>query len=364
MASEYFLPSKISSYLQRLDLEYARSGRSLFREMIKNARVAINEATEYDNWNGGTYGHDVIFFLPPEILSKIPLDKQKEICAQLREDLAVCSESVSNEFFNAVNFDIFDESDPLFQGAVPVFGRPQTNPDTLPIWKTGYVRLFISHRDKFKGEARSLADALDGYGVSAFVAHDTIEPMTSWQHEIIKGLETMEIMLTFLTDDFHDSTWTNQEVGYALGKGIPIISLKLEEKNPAGFIDSIQALKGSLENPTTSTSKIYDLIANKLGQKDRLQQTLIAAFLNSPDFSEAKVRFDRMVGVVKSLSEGELTRIIEGFNANDQLHNAGHLTSKNERLRKFLERCTGKEFTIEGRDIAAAKSSLDDDIPF
>jgi len=51
LVGKYYLPSKISSYLQRLDLEYERSDRSLFREIIKSARVAVIEATEYDNWN-------------------------------------------------------------------------------------------------------------------------------------------------------------------------------------------------------------------------------------------------------------------------------------------------------------------------
>jgi len=71
-----------------------------------------------------------------------------------------------------------------------------------------------------------------------------------------------------------------------------------------------------------------------------------------------------MENVVKSLSEDELTRIFEGFYANDQLYNSGHLISRNQRLSKFLERCTGKQFTIKDRNIVPAKSSLDDDIPF
>lgn len=118
------------------------------------------------------------------------------------------------------------------------------DPDKLSIWKRNCLKLFISHRDTHKAEARRLADALEAYGISAFVAHDTIEPMTTWQHEIEKGLQTMEVMLAFVTDDFEKSVWTNQEVGYALGKGAPIIPVKFEHKDPPGFIGSKQALKG------------------------------------------------------------------------------------------------------------------------
>ena len=103
-------------------------------------------------------------------------------------------------------------------------------PDTLSDWAgtDGVIRLFISHRDAYKAAAKELAMSLEEYGISAFVAHDTIQPMTTWQHEILKGLQLMEFMLAFITDDFFESPWTNQEIGYALGNSIPIISLKLE----------------------------------------------------------------------------------------------------------------------------------------
>ena len=97
-------------------------------------------------------------------------------------------------------------------------------------------RLFISHRDTHKVDAQDLADALKPYGISAFVAHDTIEPMTTWQREIEGGLATMEVMVAFITDDFHDSDCPNQEVGIALGKSVPVIPVKFERTDPKGFI--------------------------------------------------------------------------------------------------------------------------------
>jgi TIR domain len=104
---------------------------------------------------------------------------------------------------------------------------------------------------------------LETYGVSAFVAHDTIEPMSTWQREIEKGLETMEIMLAFITDDFHESSWTNQEIGYALGKDIPVIPVKLEGRDPDGFIGATQAVKGRLEQPSACVKKIYEILCDK-----------------------------------------------------------------------------------------------------
>ena len=364
MSSKYYLPSKINTYLKRLEIEYAQSHNAVLSEVVKNARVYVREETSYDNWNGGTYGHDVLFFLPPSTLGKIQLKKQDEHRRRIREDLNTCAQSVENEFVNDVSFEYEDENDPEYQQSVSVKGRVQINPDTLSIWKPGQIRLFISHRDIHKVAAKELADALEAYGISAFVAHDTIEPMSTWQAEIIKGLETMEIMLAFVTDDFHESIWTNQEIGFALGRNIPVVSLKLEKRDPGGFIGSLQALKGRLENSVNSAPEIYKLLSEKLGNKDRLQSALISAFLASPDFSETKRRFDRMDGVISSLSDGEVEQIIRGFAENDQLHNAGHLTSRYQRLSNFLKRTTGKDFVIERNRISTTKEEVDDEIPF
>src|SRR5579885_3287918 len=107
----------------------------------------------------------------------------------------------------------------------------------------------------------------------------------------------MEVMVLFLTDDF-ESTWTNQEVGYALGKGTPIMSLKLGKIDPPGFVNHKQALKGSTDNPLGAALGLFPLIGKALGNEERLQDILVNSFIESPSWSDTKVRFDRMAKVV------------------------------------------------------------------
>jgi hypothetical protein len=229
--------------------------------------------------------------------------------------------------------------------------------------------MFITHRDTHKRAAKCLAIALEPHGISAFVAHDTIKPMEDWKKEILKGLETMEVMLVFLTDDFHGSTWTNQEVGYALGRGTPIITLKLERADPQGFIGSEQALRARLSDPEESVEVICGLLATRVGQQDRLQRAFIAAFVAAPDFNEARDRFNRMDKFVSKLSDEEAEEIVAGFNKNDQLHNAMYLTNSYGRMVGFLNRTTGRTYEL-GKDRSLTRkkrsvvSTMDDDIPF
>lgn len=368
MPNKHYLPSKIGSYFKRLDLEYARSNRALLREIVNAAHVVVIEETSYDNWNGGTYGHDAKLFLPPEIIGQMGFEEQNRISDLLLTDLNECAKAVDNESFRVVVLELADESDPEFQRSVRLGQQPTTNPDTLSIWTPGHLRLFMSHRDTHKAKARELADALSSYGISAFVAHDTIEPMTTWQREIEKGLETMEVMLAFVTDDFHDSYWTNQEIGYALGKGVPIISIKFERHDPAGFIGTKQALKGDIDDLKRSALEIYKLLVDKLGQQGRLRQTLISAFVNSPDFNEPRDRFDRLAETISSLSDTEVDQIQQAFSSNDQLNGAYYLRYY-DRLTNFMKRCTKREFKIDGTKLTAKKlpinkADMDDEVPF
>ena len=219
------------------------------------------------------------------------------------------------------------------------------------IWKPGMVKLFISHRDTHKGKANELARALEPYGLSSFVAHDTIEPMTQWQAEIRKGLETMDIMLAFVTDDFHESPWTNQEIGFALGRDIPVLALKLQQTDPGGFLGHEQALRGSLDAPAESARDVCRLVDGAMGQS-----RLIGAFVASQSWPEAGERFRRMEKVIERLSDDDVAQIIEGFAANHELYEAVYLINHHQRLRRFLESRTKKSYRINERIISEVSS--------
>lgn len=102
-------------------------------------------------------------------------------------------------------------------------------------------RLFLSHLSKDKLVATRLKGCLEAYGISGFVAHEDIHPTLEWQDEIERALRTMDALVAIHTVGFSASIWTQQEVGYALGRGVKIISFKMGE-DPTGFISRKQAL--------------------------------------------------------------------------------------------------------------------------
>lgn len=103
--------------------------------------------------------------------------------------------------------------------------------------------VFLSHRAKYRREVSEVRDALESRGLSCFVAHEDIMPSLSWQSEILNALNTMDVFVGFVTDDFHrGGGWPDQEIGYAHKREVPRVLVKLGSADPAGMVATEQAL--------------------------------------------------------------------------------------------------------------------------
>lgn len=360
---KYQLPAKLDTYLWRVLSEYTMD-LPRFAEIISSARVLVVEQTY--GWDNVT-GHDVKFFLSRDVMKTIKINETSQITEKIARDLNECASSLTEESVNRVVLELENESDPEFQQSRPVSRQPAINPDTLSIWNPRHVRVFISHRDEHRAAARAFANELEGYGISAFVAHEAISAMSAWRREVENGLRTMDVMVAYITNDFHEGAWTDQEVGFAKGNSVPIIPLKVEQNDPQGFLAEIQAVRGHMNTPKEDAKAVYEVLAEKLGNKARLQEGVISAFGESPNWDEARDRFRRMEAVVKKLSGTEAEQIASAFCSNDQLYNANYLINKYARLKAFLEKAQPWPVTIAGRMITFKRPrghQLDDDTLF
>ena len=139
-------------------------------------------------------------------------------------------------------------------------------------WKdTKEFRLFISHLSGDKLIATRLKEALALYDIAGFVAHEDIHPTLAWQDEIERALNTMDAMVAVHTPGFSASFWSQQEVGFALGRDVKVISFKYGE-DPTGFIGKHQALPRRNRTAIEIAKAIDDLLGADLRTSARLQE--------------------------------------------------------------------------------------------
>jgi hypothetical protein len=112
------------------------------------------------------------------------------------------------------------------------------------------------------------------YAISGFVAHEDIHPTLEWQKEIERALFTMDAFLAIHTPGFKDSFWTQQEIGFAVGRGVKIISFKMGE-DPTGFISKQQALARQRRTAEEIAKEVDALLALDELTADKLKSAKI-----------------------------------------------------------------------------------------
>jgi hypothetical protein len=149
------------------------------------------------------------------------------------------------------------------------------------------LRLFITHLSGHKVFAAELQNHLHSYGISSFVAHNDIEPTKVWQNEIETALSTCEALVALLHPEFHKSNWTDQEIGYAMGRGVPVYSVRFGQ-DPYGFIGRFQAFTGISKTSLSIATELFDTLCKGKQTQYRMADVLVDLFAGSVSFKDAK----------------------------------------------------------------------------
>ena len=172
---------------------------------------------------------------------------------------------------------------------------------TEGVWTPDRIRVFVSHTSAYKADVGQLANMLDRFGFSCFVAHDAIEPSREWQDVIELALRTCDVLIAYVTRDLHESRWTDQEVGWALGREIVVVPLKVGA-DPYGFFGTYQALTIHDGRPIHETAvAVARSIATAIFRQqrpgaarllDRMTDLVVEAFCLSRSFESMRRRFE------------------------------------------------------------------------
>lgn len=158
-----------------------------------------------------------------------------------------------------------------------------------PFWQAGYFRLFLSHLATHRGFTAEIQEQLSYFGISAFVAHNDIEPTTEWQTQIETALATCDGLVALLHPDFHASKWTDQEIGYVMGRDLPTYAVRFGE-DPYGFIGRFQAFNGNGKSAAAIATELFHALRQNKQTARKMADVLITLFEKSGSFSSAKER--------------------------------------------------------------------------
>ena len=199
-------------------------------------------------------------------------------------------------------------------------------------WRSGYFRVFISHLTENKESATYLKNYLAKYGIDCFVAHEDIEPSKLWQTEIEKALASMDLLCAIITPNFYQSKWCDQEVGIALGRAIPTLSIK-KGADPHGFVGKYQAIKAK-KTADAVAKDVFDTICIMENANQKYFSILGKLFLNSRNESEA-LEWLRLIAKISNFSIDVMDKIASSISANSVLNTKTIITEYNKLAKKI-----------------------------
>ena len=108
---------------------------------------------------------------------------------------------------------------------------------------------FLSYATLDKAKAAKVKQVLEANNVTTFLFHDDLEVSADWRKQILAHLDTSSALIAIVTQSFANSIWSNQEVGIAIGKGLPVIPLMFGGSSELkGFIEMYQGIPVSDNN--------------------------------------------------------------------------------------------------------------------
>lgn len=214
-------------------------------------------------------------------------------------------------------------------------------------WGSNPVAVFISHRHEdaaFVGRVGGILGAY--YGIDAFVAHNDIEPSKKWRDTIRAALASCHFMVAVIHENFHESQWCDQEIGWAMGRGIPVMPVRRQANQGQrrdGFLEEHQDLVlGPPEQYGSAEPYLARQIFARVLEDPRTRsvgiKALIESLVNSTSFDNTRRIWARIKDVEHFETE-QLRRMEYAVQTNRQVFEC---VADNEPLPELVKRLVGR----------------------
>lgn len=212
---------------------------------------------------------------------------------------------------------------------------PLVDESSLP-WRVGEFRLFLSHIAEQKTYVSALSADLAGFGIHGFVAHEHIEPGREWAEVIRAGLLTCDALVAVLHPNFHQSNWTDQEVGYVMGQGKFAVAVRAGV-DPYGFLGFVQGIPAP---PTRTAPEVAREILRVLCTEPRtaaaVRDALVNKLVHAWSFNQSNSIVDFLRQCPK-LSKDQYERLRQAQRSNVEVSGAFNVPSLLDPLRADYE---------------------------
>lgn len=183
------------------------------------------------------------------------------------------------------------------------------------------LQVFASHLTKSKIFVADFGQQLKALGIDLFVAHESIVATKHWADEIEANLRTCHAGIVFVEADSIQSQWCDQEVGWLLGRGVPLPTLKLDGTDPYGPLGQRQAIQAAGKYALVLVDQVVDVFRAEAALAPYMTESLTQALMNSYSWDNTR-RVWKFLQYYRELTSDQIQRIEKTIPENGQLQAA------------------------------------------
>ncbi|MHC3438737.1 toll/interleukin-1 receptor domain-containing protein [Natrialbaceae archaeon A-gly3] len=124
-------------------------------------------------------------------------------------------------------------------------------------------QVYVSHAPRDLELVQELFSTVKNFPIGVHIAFEEIE--SGRARKRLKGrLANSDVVVAVLTEAAATDTWVNQEIGYAVAKGIPVLPLYEAQDQAGGFIDDLEGVVIDRENLVATVFNLLSWLRSEL----------------------------------------------------------------------------------------------------
>jgi hypothetical protein len=130
----------------------------------------------------------------------------------------------------------------------------------------------------------------------------------------------MNALAAILTPEFHGSNWTDQEIGWALGRNLLVLSVRIGS-DPYGFFGENQGIPGVNVAPQVIASEIVHTLLRNPQTHGEMKRSIVRSFKSASSWDEAKT-LKALIMTIEDFTDEEKESLRKACEDNSQVKSA------------------------------------------
>ena len=181
--------------------------------------------------------------------------------------------------------------------------------------------VFLSYDKEDTNAAAIVYEGLKNIGIDCFFAPVDLPVGQDFRIKLMEKIKSCTTIVVLISQNYHTSVYTDQELGIALGLNKNIIPICLDDAIPYGFLDGKQCICCNGASVSTQMEKLEEVILQYIGYEKTQVDFHIEHIYVSNSWEEAGYWAQKIQDVTQ-FSTNQVNRIADAIIRNDQVRNS------------------------------------------